>query len=89
MISFPIGLSPRTVQDLGSAFRGLAITKALFNCSNGSEGINTNFLELVSPRSPLEVLRMAAAFLNRGPKGFLPDSQGSDPWWGRGPRTWC
>ena len=34
-----------------------------------SEGISTNLPELVLPRSPLEVLRTAAAFLNRGPKG--------------------
>ena len=58
------------MQDLGSAFRGVAITKAPFNCSSGSEGINTNLLELVLPRSPLEVLRAAAAFLNRGLKGL-------------------
>ena len=57
------------MQDLGSAFRGLAITKAPFNCSSVSEGISTNLPELVLPRSPLEVLRTAAAFLNRGPKG--------------------
>ena len=57
------------MQDLGSAFRGLAITKAPFNCSSGSEGTNTNLPELVPPRSPLEVLHAAAAFLNRGPKG--------------------
>ena len=69
VISFPIGLSPRTAQDLGFAFRGLAITKALLNCSSGSEGTNTNLPELVLPRSPLEVPRAAAAFLNWGPKG--------------------
>ena len=57
------------MQDLGSAFRGVAITKAPFNYSSGSEGKNTNIPELVLPRSPLEVLRVAAAFLNRGPKG--------------------
>ena len=57
------------MQDLGSAFRGLAITKAPFNCSSGSEGTNTNLPELVPPRSPLEVLHAAAVFLNRGPKG--------------------
>ena len=57
------------MQDLGSAFRGLAIAKAPFDYSSGSEGTNTNFPELVPPRSPLEVLRAAAAFLNRGPKG--------------------
>ena len=62
-------MSSRTVQDLGFAFRGFADAKAPFNCSSGSEGTNTNLLELVPPRSPLEVLRAAAAFLNRGPKG--------------------
>ena len=57
------------MQDLGSAFQGLTITKAPFNCSSGSKGTNTNLPELVPPRSPLEVLRAAATFLNRGPKG--------------------
>ena len=57
------------MQDLGSAFQELAIAKAPFDCSNGSEGTNTNFPELVPPRSPLKVLRAAVAFLNRGPKG--------------------
>ena len=57
------------MQDLGSAFRGLAVAKAQLNHSSGLEGTNTNLLELVPPRSPLEVLRVAAAFLNRGPKG--------------------
>ena len=73
------------MQDLGSAFRGLAITKAPFNCSSGSEGTNTNLPELVPPRSPLEVLHAAAAFLNRGPKGVgleirggLTPSRGED-----------
>ena len=74
------------MQDLGSAFRGLAIAKAPFNRSSGSEDTNTYLPELVPPRSPLEMLRVAATFLNRG----RPlDSQGSDPWWGRRPRTWC
>ena len=62
-------MSPRTVQDLGSAFRGLAMAKAPFNCSSGSKGTNTNPPELVPPRSPLEVPHTAVAFLNRGPKG--------------------
>ena len=57
------------MQDLGSAFRGLAITKTPFNYSSGSEGTNTNLPELVPPRSPLEVLFAASAFLNRSPKG--------------------
>ena len=57
------------MQDLGSVFQGLAITKAPFNCSSGSEGTNTNLPELVPSRSPLEMLCAAAAFLNRGPKG--------------------
>ena len=57
------------MQDLGSAFRGLAIAKAPFNGSSGLEDTNTYFPKLVSSRSPLEVLRAAATFLNRGPKG--------------------
>ena len=57
------------MQDLGSAFRGLAIAKAPLNRSSGSEGTNTNLPELVPPRSPLEVLRVVAAFLNQGLKG--------------------
>ena len=56
------------MQDLGFAFRGLPIAKAPFNRSSGSEDTNTYFPELVLPRSPLEVLCAAAAFLNRGPK---------------------
>ena len=68
VISFPIGLSPRTVQNLGFAFRGLAIAKTPFNRSNGSEDTNTYLPGLVSPQSPLEMLRVAATFLNRGPK---------------------
>ena len=56
------------MQDLGFAFRGLAIAKAPFNRSSGSEDTNTYFPELVLPRSPLEVLCTAAAFRNRGPK---------------------
>ena len=57
------------MQDLGYAFRGLAIAKSPFNRSNGSEDTNTYLPELVPPRNPLEVLRVAATFLNRGPKG--------------------
>ena len=57
------------MQDLGFAFRGLAIAKAPFNRSSGSENTNTYLSGLVPPRSPLEVLRAAATFLNRGPKG--------------------
>ena len=57
------------MQDLGFAFRGLAIAKAPFNRSSGLEGTNTNLLKLVPPWSPLEVFRAVAAFLNRGPKG--------------------
>ena len=52
------------MQDLGSAFRGLTITKAPFNRSNGSEDTNTYLPELVPPRSSLEMLRAAATFLN-------------------------
>ena len=59
------------MRDLGSAFRGFAIAKAPFNCSSGSEGTNTNLLELVLPRSPLEVLHAAAAFLNQDLKGSI------------------
>ena len=57
------------MQDLGSAFRGLAIAKALFNRSSGSEDTNTYLPELVPLQSPLEVPRAAATFLNWGPKG--------------------
>ena len=57
------------MQDLGSAFRGLAITKAPLNHTNGSEGTNTNLPELIPLRNALEVLRSAAAFLNQGPNG--------------------
>ena len=56
------------MQDLGFAFRGLAIAKAPFNRSSGSEDTNTYFPELVLPRSPLEVLCVAVAFLNWGLK---------------------
>ena len=58
------------MQDFGSAFRGLAIAEAPFNRSSGLEDTNAYLLELVPPRSPLEVLRTAVAFLNRGPKGL-------------------
>ena len=57
------------MQDLGSVFRGLVIAKAPFDCFSGSEDTNTYLPELVSPRSPLEVLRAAATFLNRDLKG--------------------
>ena len=72
----------RTVQNLGSVFRGLAIAKAPFGCSSGSKDTNTYPPELVPPRSPFKVLRAAAAFLNRGLKGLAIDSQGYDPCWG-------
>ena len=65
------------MQDLGSAFRGLAIAKAPFNCLSGLEGTNTNLPKLFPPRSPLEVFRAAAAFLNRGPKGVGLEIRGS------------
>ena len=58
-----------TVQNLGSAFRGLAIAKAPFNRSSGSEDTNTYLPKLVSPWSPLEVPRAVATFLNRGSTG--------------------
>ena len=54
------------MQDLGSTFRGLVIAKTQFNRSSGLEDTNTYLPELVPPRSPLEVLRAAATFLNRG-----------------------
>ena len=57
------------MQDLGSAFRGLIIAKAPFDCSSGSEDTNSYLPELVLPRSPLEVLRAATTFLNRDLKG--------------------
>ena len=53
-----------TMQNLGSTFRGLAIAKAPFNRSSGSEDINTYLPELVPPWSPLEVPRAVATFLN-------------------------
>ena len=59
------------MQDLGSIFRGLVIAKAPFNYSSGSEDTNTYLPELVPTRSPLEVLRAAATFLNRGPTGLV------------------
>ena len=58
------------MQDLGSTFRGLAIAKVSFNRSSGSEDTNTYLPGLLPSRSPLEVLRAAATFLNRGPKGL-------------------
>ena len=64
------------MQDLGSAFRWLVIAKTPFNRSSGSEDTNTCLSELVPPQSPLEVLRMAATFLNRGQP---LDSRGFDP----------
>ena len=57
------------MQDLGYAFRGLAIAKSPFNRSNGSKDTNTYLPELVLPRNPLEVLCVATTFLNRGPTG--------------------
>ena len=85
-----MGLSPKTMQDLGFAFSGFALAKAPFSYSSGSEGTNTNLPELVPPRSPLKVFRVAATFLNRGLKGVGVKICGSSgPWWGRGPRTWC
>ena len=56
-----------TVQNLGSTFRGLAIAKAPFNRSSGSEDTNTYLPGLLPPWNPLEVLRAAATFLNQGP----------------------
>ena len=66
------------MQDLGSAFRGLAIAKSPFNHSSESEDTNTYLLELVWLQSPIEVLRAAATFLNRGPMGRPLDSRGSN-----------
>ena len=64
------------MQDLGSAFRGLVIAKAPFNCFSGSKDTDTYLPELVPLRSPLEVLHATATFLNWG----RPlDSRGSDP----------
>ena len=68
--SFPIGLSSRTMQDLGFVFRELIVAKTPFNCSSGSEDIRTYLLELVPPRSPLELLCAAATSLNQGPMGL-------------------
>ena len=72
------------MQDLGSAFRGLVIAKSPFNRSSESEDTNTYLLELVRLQSPIEVLRTAATFLNRGPMGRPLDSRGSDTWGGEG-----
>ena len=58
------------MQNLGSAFQELVIAKALFNRFSGSEETNTYLPELVPPRSCLEVLRVAATFLNQGPTGL-------------------
>ena len=58
------------MQDLGSVFRGLVVTKAPFNYSSGSEDIRTYLPELVPPRSPLELLRAAATSLNQGLTGL-------------------
>ena len=52
------------MQDLGSAFRGLAIAKAPFNRFSGLEDTNTYLPKLVPLQSPHEVLRAAATFLN-------------------------
>ena len=57
------------MQDPGFVFRGLVVTKAPFNRSSGLEDIHTYLLELVPPRSPLELLRAATIFLNLGPTG--------------------
>ena len=69
VISFSTGLSPRTIQDLSSAFWGFALAEAPFNCSSELEGTNTNLSELFPPRSPLKMFHAAAAFLHRGLKG--------------------
>ena len=58
------------MQDLRSAFQGLAIAKVPFNYSNGLENTNTYLLELVPSRSPLEVPRATATFLDQGPTGL-------------------
>ena len=68
------------MQDLGSAFRGLVIAKAPFNRFSGSEDTNTYLPGLVSPRSPLEVLRATATSLIGAQRGQPLDSRGSDPW---------
>ena len=90
VISFPIGLSPRTMQDLGSVSWGFAHAKALFDSSSELEDTNTNLQELFSPRSRLKVFRAAVIFLCRGLTGAAREVRGSSgPWWGRGPCTWC
>ena len=66
------------MQDLSSAFQGLVIAKSPFNRSSESEDTNTYLLELVRLQSPIEVLRTAATFLNRGPMGRPLDSRGSN-----------
>ena len=72
VISFPISLSPRTMQDLGSVSWGFAHAKAPFNCSSELEGTNTNLQELFPPWSPLKVFRAAAVFLPQGLTGGHP-----------------
>ena len=57
------------MQDLGSVFQELVITRAPFNRFSGSKNIITYLPELVPPRSPLEVLHAVAISLNRGPMG--------------------
>ena len=57
------------MQDPSFVFRGLVVAKALFNRSSGSEDIHTYLPELVPPRSPLELLRMAATSLKWGLTG--------------------
>ena len=57
------------MQDLGFVFRGPVIAKATFNHSSRLEDIHTYLPELVPPRSPLELFRVATTSLNRGPAG--------------------
>ena len=57
------------MQNLGFVFLGPVVAKAPFNRSSGLEDIHTYLPELVSPRSPLELLRAATTSLNRGPTG--------------------
>ena len=57
------------MQDPSFVFQGLVVAKTLFNHSSGSEDIHTYLPELVPPRSPLELLYMAATSLNWGLTG--------------------
>ena len=77
------------MQYLGSISQGFALATAPFGYSSELEGTSTDLQKLFSPQSPLKAFRATAVFLHRGPTGTACEVGGSsDPWWGRGPRTW-